>query len=604
VPQNTRGRATRTTTQKAKEAFAEQAMLEQRQLELRTQKLEELRKRFADHGSDGFGGVLSNEKRSLAECEAYATPATIPKHTGKGPPQVCIDMEAEALLVPYQGEIKVFHCKMIKNMSRNEHDGAHFFRVNFFIPGQGKAAEDFPRATENTAFVKELLLKSREKDMFDACLRDFKEVQKRLKDGQVKAQHRADARQAEATPLRPLQGAPAIRDISIKPYLRAAASRSIGNLEAHANAFRFSIRGSVEKLEIPYANIKTAIFQPAERGSLVTYLHLHLTEKKGIMVGKRLTTHVQFYTEVGNQTEDLSKRRAANAHDPDEIMEEQRQEELKQKINQAFRDFAVKVEKIKEFPLKFEIAQEGPMCFSGVPHKANVRLFCCEYSLVGVEDWPPLVIDMRDVEIVVFERATTVTREFDMALVMKNYNEPPVRITMIPANAMVTLKSWLADLDMIWYTVSLNMQWQAVMREVTSDIEHFLEEGGWQAWFQDSDEEEDDAAKDDGESDFSCKSEEDDDDDASGDIEEDSSGGEIEEEDEDDDEDSEQDEDFDDADDDEDSGKDWSELEREAELEERRGRKKPGGQAGGKGAGGGKGKGRGGAAKVAARAKR
>jgi len=571
----TLGRTTRSTTQRAKEAFAEQEQLERKQMAMRSKKLEELKTRWQTHGTDGFGGHASSAKRSLADCQAYASPAAMPKTTGQ--PRLRIDMDAQALLVPYQGGFLAWHVKMIKNMTRNDHDGEHFFRVNFWHPGQGKSADDYPASTENTAYVKELLFKSRETEMFDACINDLREAQRKIKENGIKAAHRQEAQQQQAVPLRELKGCPCIRDVNIRPNISRGARGSLGNLEAHVNGLKFSVRGSIEKLEIPYSHIKTAIFQPAETGSLVVFLHIHL--KQSMMVGRKETRHVQFYTEVANQVEDLGKRRTANAHDPDEVMEEQRQEELKQRLNQLFKDFAQKVERIQDFPLKFEVAEEGPFQFQGVPSKTNMRLFCCRQSIVGIEEWPPLVVDIRDVEIVCFERALGHTREFDLVLVMKNYNEPIIRITMIDGRHLPPIKAWLADLDMVWYTIGMNMNWTNVLKHITEDIEEFLENGGWQAWFTNPNEDSsDDAGKDDGDDDYEPQDDDDDFDADAGDIEEDSSAEDDVEEDEDEDDMDEdagdEDEDYDGADDDEDSGLDWDELEKEALEEEQRAKKR------------------------------
>ncbi|CAE6934380.1 Supt16h [Symbiodinium sp. CCMP2592] len=260
-------------------------------------------------------------------------------------------------------------------------------------------------------------------------------------------------------------------------------------------------------------------------------------------------------------------------------MEEQRQEELKQRLNQLFKDFAQKVERIQDFPLKFEVAEEGPFQFQGVPSKTNMRLFCCRQSIVGIEEWPPLVVDIRDVEIVCFERALGHTREFDLVLVMKNYNESIIRITMIDGRHLPPIKAWLADLDMVWYTIGMNMNWTNVLKHITEDIEEFLENGGWQAWFTNPNEDSsDDAGKDDGDDDYEPQDSDDDFDADAGDIEEDSSAEDDVEEDEDEDDMDEdagdEDEDYDGADDDEDSGLDWDELEKEALEEEQRAKKR------------------------------
>lgn len=48
-------------------------------------------------------------------------------------------------------------------------------------------------------------------------------------------------------------------------------------------------------LDIMYANIRHAFFQPAEN-DLMTVVHFHLVDP--IMAGKKKTNDIQFYTEV------------------------------------------------------------------------------------------------------------------------------------------------------------------------------------------------------------------------------------------------------------------------------------------------------------------
>ncbi|CAJ1395926.1 unnamed protein product, partial [Effrenium voratum] len=260
------------------------------------------------------------------------------------------------------------------------------------------------------------------------------------------------------------------------------------------------------------------------------------------------TYDVQFYTETRAQFEDLSMRRSANSYDPDEIMEEQREEACKARLNQYFKDWVVPVEKLPNFKLHFEQPTED-LAISGTYHRGTSPIFLCKDTMVSVQEWPPFVQCMSDVEIVVFERALLVTREFDLAMVKKDYCAAPVKIVMVPAAGMNILKSWLGDLKLVWYSVHMNMMWQGVMRDIIANMDEFVEKDGWQAWFDDEESEADDAAKDSGESDFEAEDEEPDDDFGEIEGDEDSS---AEPEEEDDDDDAEEDEDFDEEDEDED----------------------------------------------------
>ncbi|CAK9065495.1 FACT complex subunit SPT16 (Chromatin-specific transcription elongation factor 140 kDa subunit) (FACT 140 kDa subunit) (FACTp140) (Facilitates chromatin transcription complex subunit SPT16) (hSPT16) [Durusdinium trenchii] len=238
-------------------------------------------------------------------------------------------------------------------------------RVRAYPRGRTPVAEatcangrsDFPVANTKTVYVKELFFKSHDLECFEGVIRDFKEVQKQVRsrenEEEIKAQH-AENQTGEKFLER--KGGPSIRDVSMRPSMGSARSRPVWNLEAHANGFRCSVRGSAtEKLEVLYSQIKVAIFQPCEKRSLLVLIHFHLNEP--IMVNRRKTLDLQFYTEVRAQTEDLSMRRSANAYDPDEIIQEQREEEMKERLNKVFRDFVQKVE-AQHQRLRFEMPSE------------------------------------------------------------------------------------------------------------------------------------------------------------------------------------------------------------------------------------------------------
>jgi len=437
--------------------------------------------------------------------------------------------------------------------------------VNFFIPGQGKAAEEFPEVNGRRVYIKELSFRSLSKDNFDAVLRGFKEAQKRMKQREVEGEvRRSSSKGGAAEALQPLRAGafPCIRDVSMRPNFGSSARRTTGTLEAHVNGFRFSIKGGAEKIDVLYSQVQEAIFEPCQEGSLIVLIHLHLKEL--IMVGKKKSQDLQFFTEVAALTEDLSMRRNASAHDPDEILEEQREREMKERLNKIFHEFAKKVEALNTCPLTFDMPLKE-LQFSGVPHKQVVTLCPCRRSLVSLQEWPPFCLDLADVDIVVFERLIISLREFDIVFVKKDYDQLPVRITTIPSNQLDKIKAWLAQIEVVWYSCGMNMQWQLVMKEITKDLNSFVENGGWEQWFGstggDSEGESGAEDPDDGESDYKeddDEPEEEDDDDLGGDDGESDFSADPD------------DEESDPASEDEEDGLSWDELEKEAERSDRK----------------------------------
>jgi len=63
----------------------------------------------------------------------------------------------------------------------------------------------------------------------------------------------------------------------------ASGKKSTGILEAHANGVRFTTKKQ-ETVDVLYANVQHAIFQPCEKEVLVL-IHLHL--RNPIIIGKK-----------------------------------------------------------------------------------------------------------------------------------------------------------------------------------------------------------------------------------------------------------------------------------------------------------------------------
>jgi len=448
-----------------------------------------------------------------------------------------------------------FHASTIKNMSRATVDRYQILRINFFTPGQGKGADDFPMTSETRIFFKELSFRSLSKDNLDSVFRIFKEVQKRMKQREMEGYiERGPSTDTES--LKPMRSFPCIRDVHMRPTFGAQSRRTIGTLEAHSNGFRFSIKSGSEKIDILYSKVKHAIFVPCESISLIVMIHLNL--KEPIMIGRKRTQDVQFLTEVAALTEDLSQRKAGSAYDPDEIMEEQREREMKERLNRIFKEFTQKTQAIDTCKLEFDIPYRA-LQFTGVPNKGSVELCPCSNVLVSLEEWPPFCMDLSEIDIVVFERCLMSLREFDIVFVKKDYNQMPLRITTIPHQHLDKIKCWLHEMQLVWYTCTMNMQWANVMKEITRDVGAFIEGSGWDAWFGENEQSDgsEEGAEKDGESDWEEEPEDEDDDDGNDDDGSDFDAVDDEEE-------------SASADDGDEDGMSWDELEAEADRADRK----------------------------------
>jgi len=352
-----------------------------------------------------------------------------------------------------------------------------------------------------------------------------------------------------------------LSDLSMRPVF--GGRKTQGNLEAHTNGLRFiSTRGEV--VDIMYSNIKYAIFQPCEN-EIMVLIHFHL--KHPIMVGKKKHVDIQYFTEVidASQAVDNSRR---SMYDPDEMDDEQRERQLRKRLNQAFKEFCKKVDAVAKrhgHEVEFDIPYRD-LGFTGNPHREMVPIMPTLNCLVNLTETPFFVVDLQDVDHVHLERVTYMSKAFDMVLVNKDFTKQPWRIDMIPNGDKDSICEWLTDMEITYTEGPMNLNWKQIMNTVKDD-DRFYEnteedevtekEAGWEflrLYGRDDAEEEGDDSED---SEFG-----------------DGSGVEDEEEEEEElsDIDSEEDDESDfDADEElEEQGMDWEDMEKEAALDDRR----------------------------------
>ena len=290
------------------------------------------------------------------------------------------------------------------------------------------------------------------------------------------------------------------------------------------------------------------------------------------MIGKKKQKDVQFFSEVVDSSMNLegSKR---YSYDPDELDDEQREREMRKRLNLAFKDFCLKVEKVAshyDFNLMIDVPFKKSG-FEGNPNKEMVLLQPTTHCLVNVTENPPFVITLSEIDHAHFERVSYATKNFDLTLVFKDFNILPRTVAAIDVKAMDTIQDWL-NLVEITYTVGpMSLNWNMLMAQVRAQGDNFYldedEEGekkpegaGWQFLCL---EDEEQGSDEDGNDDSSFGGESADDSDDSDDSSD--SDGED-----DSDFDDESDDDEEDGDDDlEEQGQSWEDIEREAGASDR-----------------------------------
>ena len=552
----------------SKENQEEMHRLMETQQEIRVRKLEELKARLLGQESGEDQAALAARRGSannrLTNFIAYDSPQELPQELRKN--RLHVDQRREVLFVPLSNGILLpVNVRCIKTITKSDETSrAASLRMNFHTPGAAMTQSDLfpqfkPEDIAKTVFIKELSVRAEDSRNMSLVLRTVKELQKRQK---VRDQELEQQRGVKEQPQLKLSKDKRVvlKDVNIKPQIGPTGrSKAVGNLEAHETGFRFS-SSKGEHVDVIYTNIKHAIYQPCENDQAVL-IHLNLMDP--IIVGKKKTYDLQFYTETRSAGDDLNMRRRAG-YDPDEIMEEQREREMIERLNKVFKNFVKQTEEnfLESYNMDFDIPYRE-LGFQGTPGKSNVDIFPCRDCLISVSEWPPFVLTIEEIDIVYFERVSFGLRNFDMVFVFKDYSKLPARVSSIPVDTLVPIKQWLGELSITWYEGPTNMNWGNVLKEILKDKEGFVDAGGWEGWF--------------GEPESGEESE--DDDDSEFDQSEYEAAESGDEEDDEDDSDAEEDEDDDSSyadsdgesegsegslDSDESEGLDWDELERKA----------------------------------------
>ena len=264
-------------------------------------------------------------------------------------------------------------------------------------------------------FIKDLTFRSLERRNLEQVFRLYQEMKKRIRLREQKAEQERDlVVQAKLIRIKD-QRVPRLQDLTMRPQL--TGRKCVGTLEAHQNGMRFtSSKGEI--LDVLYSNIKHSIFQPC-MNSVMVLIHFHL--KDYIMIGKKKHKDVQFYTEVIEASLNLDGAHRSS-YDPDELDEEQREREMKRRLNSAFKEFCKKVEKVAkhyDFSLEFDIPYHE-LGFYGNCNREMVFIQPSVRCLVNLTETPFFFLDISEVEHVHFERVTYTTKNFDVAFIFKN----------------------------------------------------------------------------------------------------------------------------------------------------------------------------------------
>jgi len=498
---------------------------------------------------DKKGGTQGSEKtRNVTDIVSYKSASDVRQvhHLS-----IHMDNKSESVLLPIYGVMVPFHILTIKNASATQENEHYFIRINFNFGPQWQPGSVFPKK----CFVKEMSFRTANGNHATSIVRDIKTLRSMVLSRDKEKAERATLVQQEKLILGK-QRVVVLKDVWMRPAFVGKGRKMAGQLEAHTNGFRYKTPKG-EELDVMYRNIKHAFFQPAEN-DMITLVHFHLIDP--IMIGKKKTHDVQFYSQVMDaiQTLDAGRR---SMYDPDEIEEEQRERERRNQINKEFSQFIKRVQQdiwerdFGDLNLEFEIPFRE-LGFHGVPARSTAFVMPTVNCLVELTEMPFTVIPLAEVNLVNLERVGFNLRNFDMIFVWKDFNKEVARIDSVPSHSLETIKDWMSSIEMKFFESKVNLNWKTILKTIKDDPEGFVDSGGWS--FLDADAEDSDEEEQEEGSEFE--------------IDEEGAGSEssdysdmsdesLEEED--------SDEDFAASDEEEEEGMDWDEMEQEARREDR-----------------------------------
>ncbi|CAL5222238.1 g4572 [Coccomyxa viridis] len=500
--------------------------------------------------NDGSAPVTAGRKVSTVE--AYRKVEDIPSSRELA---IMVDQKNESILVPIYGLMVPFHILAVKNAVNSQEGDHSYIRINFNFGPTYEPGAKFPQAI----FLKELSYRTSDNRHAAKVVQEIKVMRTSITAREKERAERATLVQQEK--LSKAKGRVyALNDVWIRPPFGGKGRKMTGQLEAHANGFRYSSPKG-DQLDIMYRNIRHALFQKATKSEVACIVHFHLHNP--IMVGKKKTQDVQFYTEVMevNQAIDAGRR---SMYDPDELEEEQRERDTRNRINKSFHQFCQKVDTEiweRDYPQE-ELQFMHPLRdfqFRGVPHRTTATLVPYVDCLVEITEMPFTVVTIADINIANLERVGFGLRNFDLTFVFKDLTKDVVRVDAIPTEDIEKVRGFLSVNGIKFYESKMNLNWKPIIKSIQEDPDGFIEHGGWNfldAEGDGSDEEGDDEEEED---EFKPSSDEEEDDESDEDD-----GSDFDEEEEDDD-DEEPEEDSE-----EEEGKDWDELEKEAARDDKK----------------------------------
>lgn len=448
---------------------------------LAQRKKEESIRKFASNAVDRD---FSEQESDSSIIESYKNAGHLPADAPLN--QIFVDVPRRSLVVPINGQLVPFHVDVIKSVNASQQGDDTILRVNFLTPDTSLKNRVLPSyADKSLIYIRELSFRSNDAHNLNRAMRLILELRKRIKQREdAQAVENVMIAQEDLRLRQDRKQCPRLRAAQIRPKVQGG--KTMVMIEGHLNGFLVtSNKGTA--IEIIYSNIKHAVFQPC-KGTISVIIHFEL--KNPVKCGKKTTSYIQIYADVIEASQDLGSRRDTE----DGLREEQDERKRRRKFNEKFKQFVDAVEE--------DVSQNDPgnafefdipyreLSFEGVPGKSSLTILPTLHCLVALEDNPPFVLTLGDIEVAHFERVQLSLKSFDLVFVHKDFDKPVIKIGSIPTKFLSTIQSYLNESEILYYVGPVNLQWNNLLKKIKEDLQGFYEMGSWEAMLGDSEEQE------------------------------------------------------------------------------------------------------------------
>lgn len=443
-------------------------------------------KQGLDRYGKGTGSLNGTDEKTFKTFDSYKRDNQFP--TRVKDLVICVDTRASSVVVPIMGRPVPFHINTIKNASRTDEGEFTCLRINFLSPGQGVGRKDGDQPFENpnAHFVRSLTFRSKDVDRMEDIMNQITDLKKQsVRKEQEKKEMEDVIEQDKIIEARGAGGNRTMQNVFLRPGLEG--KRLPGQITIQQNGLRYN-HPTGQTVDVLFSNVKHLFFQPCDH-ELIVILHVHLINP--ILIGKKKTKDVQFYKEAtANAFDETGTRKRKYRHgDEDEFEQEQQERRERARHNKDMKAFA---ERIVEAGRSEDLSVDIPfreLGFNGVPARSSVLVQPTTDCLVQLTEPPFTVVTLSEIEIVHLERVQFGLKNFDMVLVLRDFQRAPIHINTIPVETLDSVKDWLDSVDIPYSEGPLNLNWTTIMKTVTADPHTFFADGGWSFLAADSDDE-------------------------------------------------------------------------------------------------------------------